>query len=1214
MSIQKLEELRIALVMNGGVSLAVWIGGVTNEIWRLVNQTHPVYREILRLTNTVASVDVISGTSAGGINGAALALSMVYGGQFDELRKIWLECGAFEDLLRSPFETNPGSILRGDAYFLPHIEASLTEIASGPTFNPASELPIDLQLTTTLLTGRRVQTVDSLGVKVQDVDYRGRFHFKRGPQIEDDFADRTPLIKALSRAARSTSSFPFAFEPSVIETGEDARLFDAIGNPLTVKRHVIDGGILDNKPIRGALQAIFHMRRTGSVRRVLAYINPDPGDGPRPRTTQKMPSLASVMSASLLGIPQSQSITDQLEEIAEHNHAVQTRRSSVLNVIHTGRPNGLLAKRMFTVYRKRRIANTCQLFVFTLFPSITSTESEKAELPAKAKNDKAKSGNPSLDELEDALSVMGKQSRAAMQLTFENIHWNTWIPTKWPALPSAPENENSDKWAWGMYPVEFFSRVSLDVLRLTQKLSDISSSLDELANEIQHAHQLRLGLPADATRGAAEPYAPSGTPHIDDSFGTWSDPDIPSNAQTRHGRKLDDPLSRLWRRAYRIIALIKATQNKEDEDWKPGTLALLEKIANMRKAAQRGNTAPGNYAYIPDEHDFRQLFSFLDVPSRRRRCARLAYLAARLVQATCREAYRIASDLRNTEIVVLSRENLEAQTLRRHKKICEMSNIDVAVLSDVEAYVKFVSGTRVTRQILTQATHESDEWTYAFEQPVSVAVFRLLQLEVIEYSLNDRDELADDTLVEFVQISGDSKSPLSTSDYADAKRKLLGLQVAHFAAFYKQSWRANDWTFGRLDGSERLIKILLNPERLQMRYFDAATAVKDIKNIALESVSSSTLKAFLSDRWNRENYEISMTRELQFLDNNTSRLPDVLPVCAEVLTLRLHMGILHDELPHVMRSVKADQDAGANPRCRGSSLLYSLGSTDSMPVPPISPKQAADALKEGLIADERLMDEVGSDLFTRTLAHTLAATQGTLASGAAKLGPLSVLSASLRTPIVGFYLAARGLTYQSRTSAALNGGVLAVGIVLVLIHLLSLKLLPGGGVDPASTPMSSGTGTEIPGIFATFGWALFAYGLAMTILRRLSWLLVAVAVAIIVYAASHSPDSPPGALFVLTCIATLALVSTRYVWLQTVVGLCAILAAGAAATGKVGCMGDWALWRLRLLTGSPDCPLPRPSDDTFFLSIIVVLTLILAIMQETRLRRGKKSANGKRGN
>ena len=38
MNDDNLEELRIALVMNGGVSLAVWMGGVTSEIYRLVKE------------------------------------------------------------------------------------------------------------------------------------------------------------------------------------------------------------------------------------------------------------------------------------------------------------------------------------------------------------------------------------------------------------------------------------------------------------------------------------------------------------------------------------------------------------------------------------------------------------------------------------------------------------------------------------------------------------------------------------------------------------------------------------------------------------------------------------------------------------------------------------------------------------------------------------------------------------------------------------------------------------------------------------------------------------------------------------------------------------------------------------------------------------------------------------------------------------------------
>ena len=65
MSFEQPEELRIALVMNGGVSLAVWMGGVSNEIFRLVTQQHPVYRALSDMTHTRARVDVISGTSAG---------------------------------------------------------------------------------------------------------------------------------------------------------------------------------------------------------------------------------------------------------------------------------------------------------------------------------------------------------------------------------------------------------------------------------------------------------------------------------------------------------------------------------------------------------------------------------------------------------------------------------------------------------------------------------------------------------------------------------------------------------------------------------------------------------------------------------------------------------------------------------------------------------------------------------------------------------------------------------------------------------------------------------------------------------------------------------------------------------------------------------------------------------------------------------------------
>src|SRR5205085_1763756 len=102
------REVRFAVVMYGGVSLAIYINGVTQELLHMVratardtstnemllgaNQVSPtekIYREIAKhldgkseraatgeLTRTRFIVDVISGTSAGGINGVFLAKAL----------------------------------------------------------------------------------------------------------------------------------------------------------------------------------------------------------------------------------------------------------------------------------------------------------------------------------------------------------------------------------------------------------------------------------------------------------------------------------------------------------------------------------------------------------------------------------------------------------------------------------------------------------------------------------------------------------------------------------------------------------------------------------------------------------------------------------------------------------------------------------------------------------------------------------------------------------------------------------------------------------------------------------------------------------------------------------------------------------------------------------------------------------------------------------
>ena len=85
------QDIRLAVVMNGGVSLAVWMGGMTLELQRLAmarRRGDGGYLPLLDLLQADARVDVIAGTSAGGINGAFLALGLAHGRDIAQMRKL----------------------------------------------------------------------------------------------------------------------------------------------------------------------------------------------------------------------------------------------------------------------------------------------------------------------------------------------------------------------------------------------------------------------------------------------------------------------------------------------------------------------------------------------------------------------------------------------------------------------------------------------------------------------------------------------------------------------------------------------------------------------------------------------------------------------------------------------------------------------------------------------------------------------------------------------------------------------------------------------------------------------------------------------------------------------------------------------------------------------------------------------------------------------
>ncbi len=112
------KELRIALVCYGGVSLAVYMHGVTKEVWKLARASRAfhegtpaeegvqgVYRRLLEHIEQEHDLklrvlpDILSGASAGGINAVFLAQALHSGQSIEPLTDLWLDFADVDRLL-----------------------------------------------------------------------------------------------------------------------------------------------------------------------------------------------------------------------------------------------------------------------------------------------------------------------------------------------------------------------------------------------------------------------------------------------------------------------------------------------------------------------------------------------------------------------------------------------------------------------------------------------------------------------------------------------------------------------------------------------------------------------------------------------------------------------------------------------------------------------------------------------------------------------------------------------------------------------------------------------------------------------------------------------------------------------------------------------------------------------------------------------------------
>ena len=396
------QELRLALGMRGGVSLAVWIGGACREIEALRGGQDDFWRGLREVAGyEEVTVDVMAGASAGGLNGAIYAASLQYGLDMTRLRGIWLELGQIEQLMRrvGPDEPMP-SLLDGDGAFLAPLHAKLSELlaeaeAAG---RGAGGPPIDLQLSATHVEPIRCGAPSPDDEQLQTTRFAGRFHFRQGTERWDgsDFPQDGPARDAavwrLAVAARATSSYPAAFEAAAVRSTRPASFTsppvlppptlgplvdmrgifsdsrgrspaDDEGAPAEVVDTdfiVADGGILDNIPLAKALRAIAGASADRPTDRVLAYLHPGAPagvtGGGRRRAAPARRSTLSVATGAARTRLVAETINEDIDELERHNRRVQLGQAMRIVMLSQVRDRSLteLARDSWSTYGAQR--------------------------------------------------------------------------------------------------------------------------------------------------------------------------------------------------------------------------------------------------------------------------------------------------------------------------------------------------------------------------------------------------------------------------------------------------------------------------------------------------------------------------------------------------------------------------------------------------------------------------------------------------------------------------------------------------------------------------------------------------------------------------------------------------------------------------------------------------------------------------------------------
>jgi patatin-related protein len=752
------REVRIGLVMYGGVSLAIYMNGIANELFRAV-RGRGVYRLFKQLTDSDVVVDVVSGASAGGINGMFLAFALCNEREFGECADLWRQKGGISDLLREPGgdAAQQTSLLDSDGYYQSELAGAFAEmwktrIPQGKDA-PSAVQELDLFVAGTDFNGRKRTAVDSAAHVIDVKDHRVRFWLKHraerktqlnpcsdafgrgGTHSSAGAADASPPevgFEALARLARITSCFPGAFahvEVNVPGARRDPKRVTSqhereIGAKLGVwgalpegTYHFLDGGILDNKPFTSTIEAIYYRMANRPVQRHLLYVEPDPERFQRQGT--RVPTFLTSALDSLTRLPSYESIAGDLQQIAKHNDAIERYKRTCAELRNWVMPHAKASEKpepagvgrewseAQAIYENARLESLVELAAEGLL-DLQQSEEEAAEDAEPEKRKRLEEPKERMTQLRHAFDAELTRTRAGAK------------------------NRSDVDAILEAYDVQFRLR---RLMHLTYVLMP----------PIRHPSQ---GTPAEKTPTRRE--AP--TPAQQLSF--------------------DDRREALLQIGHRI--------------------ALLEIV--RAKVLRAIETSAADWQELDAKKVWGRLKQRLD-----------AMLDVAGLPKPVRDA--LSGETSCQEQLGALSEALEQRVLQRQEATAPMTQSLLALADQGEEKLlgRFVVSAEAPDSAESQP-HEKPQ------RPIEHEYQRFDALDQVLFPIQFVGDLYEQDIIRTVRVSPiDARRGCSRVEFAD---KVTGETLGHFGAFLKKSWRTNDILFGRLDGSCQLIETLLNPSWL----------------------------------------------------------------------------------------------------------------------------------------------------------------------------------------------------------------------------------------------------------------------------------------------------------------------------------------------------------------------------------------------------------------